>query len=954
MSETISFNGSNYTGIPNTKGETGWQTTLTNYLRAIASGTLQPVGGAFTLTNEVDFGSSYGAKWQYLKDKGANPASSGLWVRASYGSKIGWRNNANTSDNYFVPDASDNLTYNGQIIAGPSGYLPSRAVVTSSASGLTTSTTTATEIGYVGGVTGAIQSQFTTEATARAGVQTNLDTHTANTTTAHGTSGAVVGTANVQTIYTKTFGDPAVFTQVATPGNPGASLMKLYPKSDGFFYTLDSTGAEKKVGSGAGSVNYFSANSDIESGTTGYSVAADGDTATVTLASPSVFTSAHNHGMAVGQPVFLTTTGALPTGFATGTQYYVSVVGAANTFQLSATLGGASINGSVSQSGVHTYRPNIPVTGALANLAATATIAASTSTALRGAKNLLFTPGSVGDYCVYTITPDTADTATMLQLSFDYMLTTPASYVDGDLQVYLYDVGNSQLIQPGPYKILGNLLKGHFSTVFQTPGANMSTIRVIIIQNTTNTAYTSARFDNFACGPQPRTLGAPVSDWVAFTPTGSWVANTTYAGKWRRVGDSMEIQYSLTLAGAPTSASLTLNLPSGYTIDTAKLANSTQFYERFCSGGGWDSSATATYGPFEVLYNSSTSFLLAYPSSTAALLAAVTQAAPVTWAASDAITATVMVPITGWSSNVLMSQDTDTRVVAARYTSTAGAAIGTSPAVIDYATKDFDTHGAVTTGASWKFTVPVPGFYRVSTYNETNSFTTAAAAAVVVDLYKNAAFQARLGQFIGQAAAASTVAGIGGSLLVNCLAGDTLDLRSTRDAGHTPAWGTTAGRQHVQVERVTGPSAIAATEGIACRYTNTAGSTLTKSAANDVPFATKDYDTHGAFATPSFTAPAPGKYRVSANIIIAAGATWANGDAIQLQIFKNGAAHTDAQMAISGAMTAGVGMTVTGTVNCLAGDTIKISCTPTKAAASNVTLDTAAGSNTLCIERVCN
>src|SRR6185369_9868403 len=51
-----------------------------------------------------------------------------------------------------------------------------------------------------------------------------------------------------------------------------------------------------------------------------------------------------------------------------------------------------------------------------------------------------------------------------------------------------------------------------------------------------------------------------------------WVTNTTYAGRWRRVGDSMQIQATISLAGAPTTATFDMTIPSGFTIDTTKLA----------------------------------------------------------------------------------------------------------------------------------------------------------------------------------------------------------------------------------------------------------------------------------------------------------------------------------------------------------------------------------------------
>lgn len=75
-------------------------------------------------------------------------------------------------------------------------------------------------------------------------------------------------------------------------------------------------------------------------------------TFTVTIAAPGVVTWTA-HGLLDGTKVTLSTTGALPTGLAAATTYYI-VSKATNTFQLSLTKGGAAITTSGSQSGVHT------------------------------------------------------------------------------------------------------------------------------------------------------------------------------------------------------------------------------------------------------------------------------------------------------------------------------------------------------------------------------------------------------------------------------------------------------------------------------------------------------------------------------------------------------------------------------------------------------------------------
>ena len=82
--------------------------------------------------------------------------------------------------------------------------------------------------------------------------------------------------------------------------------------------------------------------------------AARNTTATVTIASPGVVTW-NNHGLLADAAVVFATSGALPTGLVAGTTYYVKSTGlTTNSFQLSATKGGASIVTTGTQSGVHT------------------------------------------------------------------------------------------------------------------------------------------------------------------------------------------------------------------------------------------------------------------------------------------------------------------------------------------------------------------------------------------------------------------------------------------------------------------------------------------------------------------------------------------------------------------------------------------------------------------------
>jgi hypothetical protein len=74
---------------------------------------------------------------------------------------------------------------------------------------------------------------------------------------------------------------------------------------------------------------------------------------TISNASPGVVTLV-GHGLAVGTPLRFATTGALPTGLAAATTYFVKTAPTADTFTVSATPEGAATNTSSAGSGTHT------------------------------------------------------------------------------------------------------------------------------------------------------------------------------------------------------------------------------------------------------------------------------------------------------------------------------------------------------------------------------------------------------------------------------------------------------------------------------------------------------------------------------------------------------------------------------------------------------------------------
>jgi hypothetical protein len=139
--------------------------------------------------------------------------------------------------------------------------------------------------------------------------------------------------------------------------------------------------------------------------------------------------------------------------------------------------------------------------------------------------------------------------------------------------------------------------------------------------------------------------------WTSWTPTGSWVANTTFSGFKRRVGGDAEYKVNLAITGAPTSAPLHINLPAGEVIDSTKVqANAANVTGGLGTGSGLDS-GTGNFAA-SVFYKDTTSvfastFLTGSASSEGQ--GTITQASPMTWANGDRLVLEFKVPIVGWN-----------------------------------------------------------------------------------------------------------------------------------------------------------------------------------------------------------------------------------------------------------------------------------------------------------------
>jgi hypothetical protein len=530
------------------------------------------------------------------------------------------------------------------------------------------------------------------------------------------------------------------------------------------------------------------------------------------------------------------------------------------------------------------------------------------------------------------LTIDREDLAKVLTGSFSYEVASPTVNFSGtsaqDLEIWVYNTVSGAWTQPAGFRGMNTSSgTGVVSFTFQTDStaANNKYKIAVITQQTSATAY-SVNFNDFSVGPTAVINGTPVTDWVdRGTITIASVSNpqpskgTIVVDKiyMRRVGDSAQFRYIYNQSSAGASGgtgNYLFSLPAGMSFDSTKINITGNINSIIGNFGGRFSGGIDQYSGFAYPVNSTQfSVYLQFQRETGT-----TQGAGVLGStigtlsiAGDMIyNIDITAPIVGWSSNVQISSDTDTRVISAQAgCSTAFAYSATVP--INFDTVVTDRSGSVTPSATvWKFTAPVSGDYRVST-NLING-----TGSISVILYKN-------GVSFRSLMSVTTTAITSASTTITLNAGEYIDVRGAGAA--TLVSGTTVNT--ISIERLSGPSVIAASETVAMTYTGTATGTLTTGSTNflaTVP--TKVFDTHNAYASGLFTVPVSGKYQVSAQLHI--NATYVGGiTTARCEIRQAGSATTaiiGQQSWPSGASNNPTRPNASIILNCIAGDTIGI------------------------------
>lgn len=564
----------------------------------------------------------------------------------------------------------------------------------------------------------------------------------------------------------------------------------------------------------------------------------------------------------------------------------------------------------------------------------TVTTSITSTNPLTGAKSYLLTkPASVvqGQGWSIPFTVDPSYRAKVLKISVDYIVnsgtfTAGSSLVYSDIIWYVYDVTNSTLIEPSSTKMLSNssTLSDKFEATFQT-SATGSSYRLIAHMATGFSTAFELKVDNITVSPSVYVYGTPITDMASVsTVTLSSGTNVNLSQHFqRREGDHIRQRGYITWNGAGAGGTFTVSL-GGYTIDTNKINSSTQnSIEGYAM---WLDNGTARKA-VGVMYSTTTAIQFEDLTSSSGVLAGTG------FASGDVLSYEIVVPVVGLSSSVQMSDQTDTRIVAASYYGHNSTAFADNTyTTIQFNTKLEDTHAMFSAGTT---TIKVAGLYEIN----------AAAAFVIGGYGANNIFNLRvrvngstdylLDRLINNSSVQPNVTK--GSIRLPLKAGDTIVIQAMKtNFGGNSGFDPDLTQTRLSIVRVSGPSAIAASESINARYSTTSTTAITSTPAA-ITYGTKSFDSHNAMSGSSYTAPIGGIYTVYGSAQLAS-ASWSTG-VLGMDLYVNGSFSTTIAYFTQGtASAASSTMTAIGSapVKLLAGDVLTWRVSQTQTASINL------------------
>jgi hypothetical protein len=486
------------------------------------------------------------------------------------------------------------------------------------------------------------------------------------------------------------------------------------------------------------------------------------------------------------------------------------------------------------------------------------TLTRNTTTPLRGLADFLITKNAnntqgEGFYYQFDIGKD--NLSSLIKTTFDFI--DSANYADGDIRVYLVSSSDSfvadfNVIEPNGAELKAGVQ--HYMNFLQSDSTDRDYRLCIHVASTNATAYT-VNFDSVNVKKYENVAGTIGTDWESYTPTGGWVANTTYSGFWRRVGDNMEIRIDVNLTGAPTSAAFTASIPSGYAIDTAKLSGPVGSTGPVVGSSTLNDVGTASYIAQAIAY-SSTEFRVITNSG------AVTQASPFAWANTDKLSVIATVPIAGWSSNTVLSDTNSGREISEKYTTNTSQSIS-GVTIIKYEDPDPSNKTAMYNTTTGIGTVLESGFYTIKAQGHITQAATAAGQYFELAIHIDGTRKTAANAYAFNAQTSHEV-DISDSVYLN--RGQTFSIRADSTIGASRSLLGNTNLDYFSIVKNSSMQTIGAAEKIVLVATSNNGQTINTGGGTDAVYEDVIVDSHNAYnnSTGVWTAPRAGFLTVDA------------------------------------------------------------------------------------------
>ncbi len=512
-----------------------------------------------------------------------------------------------------------------------------------------------------------------------------------------------------------------------------------------------------------------------------------------------------------------------------------------------------------------------PVDGTGSTGAVDSTFLGSDASPLRGLiSGVISKPASNerGEGISYDYQIDPADLASVQKVTFDYSASAPFLYgTNGDatdpsdITVWVYNIDSSVLIPVTPYTLDG---RGEFEGTFQNYAAD-DDYRILLHISGDNVAAWTFKVENISLGPSVNAHGPAMSDWESFDSSGLWTNITagtspTIESYSRQVGDSLEMyfNYKIGTGTGDVTGNIAFTLPNSYVMDGNKMSESTSVAQAFGNCRAYDNDGAVKHNG--VVGWGGTTFLNIHPEAGGA---GVWDAAePFNWAASDQIACHAVVPILGWSSNSLTSDDAAVREVSFKAFAGGAQVIGdNATAALEYVTVSYDSHTAWNGISTYE--VPVSGKYRIAILAADHSVALIEDDFIHSDVYIDTVFDTRL-DWRKHAKTATTELYVLGSTVIKLNAGQEIQVKARANT-NAATW-TPSVDSWITIDREAGPASISAVEVVTAKYGTDDGDTYAGGAAIlDFEELLGNNDSHGSVtvgAAWKFTAKIHGKYKV--------------------------------------------------------------------------------------------